>query len=502
MTKWLYSLIPLKIFDWVYSHTNGYEATRKFITSVDPELLESLSEKKVMKVYRDARRNIPAYRNFLKGKRPIMNIASFNKNLPLLDKENYVKKFSLVDRLHRRRLPKHGMLVESSGSSGKHPTNWFRTMEEEQVVQKDVGFESRYLFGDKEYIVISCWTLGAWTTSYSFCYYFEPLGVVKNIGPDVDQVVRTMKLMGTKHNYLIGGYPPFVKHLIDTGGLSWKKYNIDLVVGGEGFVPGWRTYMESKLHEKAKIISAYGASDLETGMGVETPLSQFIRKQFIKNPKKMEKIFGVDEVPLFFQYNPLRFYINNADNNEFHTTVLTPGHVGVKVKYNIRDCGGKLSYNEMIALMKKEFRGFSTAFRKYESDSLKLPFLWIAGRSDDVISIDGVNMYPQQIEMALLGNKNVYHLIQSFQISKPTSKQGENHFLVSIQLQQGVKPNKHIVQDVKDTIKKNLAHISKAYKLGLHDDPTSFEPHVKLFEYMKGPFEEDKIKNKYITTEK
>ena len=93
-------------------------------------------------------------------------------------------------------------------------------------------------------------------------------------------------MMGTKHNYLLGGYPPFIKHLLDTGKLDWKKYNINLVVGGEGFIPGWRKYVKSKLRRGSTIISAYGASDLETGMAVETPLCQYIRELFRKNKTK------------------------------------------------------------------------------------------------------------------------------------------------------------------------------------------------------------------------
>ncbi len=502
MVKWMYGIIPVSLFDFVYQHTHGYKTASSFITHIDPDLLEKVSEKKTLNVFRYAKENIPAYHQFLAENRvgKIRSIQDFDEKLPCLEKENYVKKYPLLERLDQRHLPEHGMIVESSGSSGKHPTNWFRTLEEEKIIAKDIEFESRYLLGDKEYIVISCWTLGAWTTSYSFCYYFEPLGIVKNIGPDVEQVVRTLHMMGPEHNYLIGGYPPFIKHLLDTGKLQWKKYKIDLVVGGEGHIPGWKDYIKKKLRDDARIISAYGASDLETGMAVETPLSQYIRELCTKNRKKTQKIFGSEEIPLFFQYNPMRFYINNLPKvKEFHTTVLTKGHVGVKVKYNIKDFGGKYSYKDMINLMSKEFSEFPRVYAaKFKESSLKLPFLWIAGRSDDVISIDGVNMYPQQIEIALLGNKKTYRFIQSFQIAKVFNRHGEHRFLIYIQLQEGIKPSKHIEREIKDTIKKNLAKVSKAYRLGLHDDPVSFEPHLQLFEYQSGPFQSQRIKNKYI----
>ncbi|MBT3298098.1 hypothetical protein HN385_04180 [archaeon] len=505
MAKWYYDVFPTLFIDKLSNKISNYNMTYNFLKSVDPELLESISEKKVMKVFKDSVKHIPAYTKFLnkhgiKGK-DIKNIRMFDSIIPVTDKHNYVFKYSLLDRTRNKTLPKQSLIVESSGSSTKLPTNWFRTLEEEEDVQKDIEFESKYLFKEKEYIVISSWSLGAWTTSLSFCYHFEKLGVVKNIGPDVNQIVQTLKMMGPKFNYIIGGYPPFVKHLIDVGKLNWKKYNIDLIVGGESFVPGWRKYMKGKLKRGSKIVSVYGASDLEPGLAVETPLSQYVRELFIKNPKKVNELFGTDELPLFFQYNPLRFYIKNiTETKEFHTTVLTKGHVGCKVKYNVKDLGGRLKYNDLIEMMSVNFKEFNKKYhQKFKDISIKLPFLWVAGRSDSVISLDGVNMFPQQIEMALLKNKKVYNNIQSFQTSKVFYHDGGHHFQISIELQDGFKPNKNFAKEVKETVKVNLGKINKAYKLGLKDFPACYEPYVKLYEFRKGPFNNKKIKNKYLT---
>lgn len=504
MAKWYYNIFPTLFIDKINSKMSNYHMTYNFLKSVDPELLEAISEKKVMKVFKDSVKHIPAYEDFLNvhgiKAKDIKNIRMFNSIVPITDKKNYVFKYSLIDRTRDKTLPKESLIVESSGSSTKLPTNWFRTLEEERHIRKDVEFESKYLFGGKNYIVLSTWSLGAWTTSLSFCYYFERLGVVKNIGPDVKQIIQTLKMMGPEFDYIIAGYPPFVKHLIDVGGLNWKKYNINLIVGGEGFIPGWRKYMKSKLKRGAKIISAYGASDLETGLAVETPLSQYLRELFVKSPKKVQEVFGTDELPLFFQYNPLRFYINNIpETKEFHTTVLTKGHVGCKVKYNVKDLGGKVKYNEMIDIMSNHFKEFPKKFKKeLKENSIKLPFLWVAGRSDSVISLDGVNMFPQQIEMALLGDKKVYDQIQSFQTSKVFNHDGGHHFQISVELQEGLKPNKKLANEVKETIKKNLSKISKAFRLGLKDFPACYEPYIKLYEFRTGPFDNGKIKNKYL----
>ncbi len=503
MNKRFYSIVPLGLVEMLHNSSDSYRVTSNFLEKIDPELLEKLSEKKALKIYKKAKKHIPAYKLVLKEKgiQNIRNISEFNKLLPYLDKTNYVRKYSLIERTEEHLLPKEGgMIVESSGSTSKYPTNWFRTIEEENDIRKDAKFESRYIFGNKEHLVISCWTLGAWTTSYSFCYAFEPFSVVKNIGPDVEQVVQTIKMFGTKPNYLIGGYPPFLKHLLDTGKVNWKKHKVDFVTGGEGFIPGWRDYIKSRVAKGSTIISSYGASDLETGMGVETPLTIYIRELLAKYPKKSKKVFGIEQIPHVFQYNPLRFYIENVEGEkEFHATVLTKGHVGVKVKYRIHDTGGKQSYNQLIQTLKETFPGFTKKYENiYKKQALKLPFIWVVGRSDDVISVDGVNIYPQQVEKSLLNNKTLYKKIKSFQISKVQYHEGEHHFLVQIHLQENVSPTKILEKNIKQQIEKGMATISKAYRLGMHDDSRSFKPYVRLFKYHTGPFKVDKIKNKYV----
>ena len=503
MKKEFYSIVPLRLVEMLHNSSDNYKVTSNFLEKVDPELLEKLSEKKALTIYKKAKTQIPAYKTVLQeeGIKSIKNISEFNNLLPYLDKDNYIRKYPLIERTEKHLLPtKGGMIVESSGSTSKYPTNWFRTIEEENEIRKDAQFESRYIFGNKQHLVISCWTLGAWTTSYSFCYAFEPFSIVKNIGPDIEQVVQTIKMFGTEPNYLIGGYPPFLKHLLDTGKINWKKHKIDFVTGGEGFIPGWRDYIKSKVAKGSIVISSYGASDLETGMGVETPLTIYIRDLLAKYPGKSKKIFGVEQIPHVFQYNPLRFYIDNIKGKkEFHATVLTRGHVGVKVKYRIHDTGGKESYNQLIETLKETFPEFQNKYeQEYKKQALKLPFIWVVGRSDEVISVDGVNIYPQQVEKSLLNNKSLYKKIKSFQISKVQYHKGEHHFLVQIHLQEKVKSTKVLEKEIEKQIEKGMAKISKAYRLGLHDDLKSFKPYVQLFKYRTGPFKTEKIKNKYV----
>jgi len=70
-------------------------------------------------VYLKAKDHCPAYRAFLESegapKQGRWNLSA----LPITTKENYVKRYSLVDRCYYGRLPPAGVVIdESSGSSG------------------------------------------------------------------------------------------------------------------------------------------------------------------------------------------------------------------------------------------------------------------------------------------------------------------------------------------------------------------------------------------------
>ena len=58
--------------------------------------------------------------------------------------------------------------------------------------------------------------------------------------------------------------------------IDWKDYKIDLVIGGEGVTLDWVYYVKKRLYSGARIASSYGASDIDIGVGFETPFSFFI----------------------------------------------------------------------------------------------------------------------------------------------------------------------------------------------------------------------------------
>lgn len=504
LTKLVAKYAPVPLLSFLeYLNLSSYKGTKLFLKKINPEVLEIIGERRALSVFRQCARTIPAYHNFLlkHGIAPfnIRSLTDFHDRVPETDKHNYVTKYSFVKQCKNSLLPRFGLLVESSGSSGK-PTNWIEAAEENQILLKEVNFETEYLFhpSKNKYIVLSCWSLGPWTADLKFCYFFEHVGIVKNIGPSIENTLETMKIFGPEYKYIIGGYPPFLKNLIDSGKLNWKKYQVDLLTGGEGFVKGWRRYVLSRLRNGSHIFSSYGSSDLDTAMGIETPLCVIIKELLDDRPEISKKLFSSSEPPMIFQYDPTLHYIENSKNKkEFNVTKLNSKIPNIMVKYNIHDRGGVLRYDELMRLLIKEVPGFAKKFAECRKDALQLPFLWIGGRTDSTISINGTNIYPQQVESALLTNHELYKKINTFQISQKYEFKKDAFFTVKIELKQGVHLTPALKKECQKTIIAGMK-INREYAQAMREFPQNFTPLVEVYAFKMGPFVNVSIKNKYI----
>ncbi len=496
---------------------SSYVLTKNFLTTVPAEILEEISERKVLHSFRFAAKHVPAYGKFLTKHKvkagEVHSIEDFHRLVPFTDKENYIKKYSFEQRSKFGRLPKTGNVDESGGSSGV-ATNWIHDFHEESLLFKAVKFEVNYAFkrnSKDELFVLSGWSCGPWATGVKFCELMERLTLVKNTGTDPKDIVRTLKMFGTKHHYLIGAYPPFVKQLIDeySKEINWKKYDIDLVIGGEGVTLEWVKYMKSKLRKGARIVSSYGASDIDIGVGFETPFAFFIRELIAKNAKFRKELLGRDDVPMIFQYNPLMHYLHSVEHDgkkEFEVTLLDRKAALSKIKYNIHDEGEVVKYNEMLALLSKYYPDF---WKKFASsggdwrDVLHLPFLCIFGRSDGTLSFDGANVFPHQIESGIMGKRGLGGKTKRFKIEKKHDHKHDVQFHIHVELQRGHKSSRKLAGEFEKVILDELISINPDFKESYSNNKT-LRPKVNLYVHGHSFFSEDdkKVKNSYILKQK
>jgi len=194
-----------------------------------------------------AKRTVPGYKEFLKSKK--FNNPSFKgfipnlHEIPEIDKENYIKLYDIDSRCVNGKIPDEEVIIdESSGSSGT-ATNWVRGFTERKNNARIINFGIQTLFGKEPLFIINGFALGPWATGVNITMSCVKFSKLKSLGPDKIKIENTLKQFGTKHKYIVMGYPPFLKMLVDQSDINWHEYNISFIFGGESMSEGMRDYL-------------------------------------------------------------------------------------------------------------------------------------------------------------------------------------------------------------------------------------------------------------------
>ncbi|MFF1633047.1 hypothetical protein [Leifsonia sp. NPDC058248] len=242
-----------------------------------------------------AARRVPAYREFL-AERGIPGRLRFRGRLaaafaaiPEMDKDSYIKKWSIPQRSIGGVLPRHGVVVdESSGSSGT-PTSWVRGKDERLATRQllQVGFARTANSLRKQPFVLNAFSLGAWATGMNVSTSLTEVTMMKSIGPDRNKIIATMTEFGTGFTYIILSYPPFLKSLFEDDRLDWSQYDIVAAFGGEGISENMRSHILRYAHSA---FGSYGASDLEINIAIETDYTVALRRAIAADPRLARRI--------------------------------------------------------------------------------------------------------------------------------------------------------------------------------------------------------------------
>ncbi len=360
-------------------------------------------------VFYNARTRCPAYKKFLaaEGYRPTGRWQI--TDVPVMTKENYVKKYSLEERCYGGKIPAPGTVIdESSGSSGV-PNNWVRSAEEREDVKRILQLNYEIIYNDDECILLNCFALGPWATGMNVSMSLVDVGILKSIGPDAVKLENTLKLFGTKYRYLIFGYPPFLKMWLDNTTLDLAGYRIDAVVGGEGMSESLREYM---LKFFQTVVSSYGASDLEINIGVETDLTIALRRLCFKDRRLCQTLFGRENPPMIFQYNAADYIIETGENGELLFTIVRLGGASPKIRYNLQDLGGTFRHKELKEILLENDIKIENLADKQSA----FPILFVHGRGDLSVPFYGAKVFPTDIEEIINTHPELAGKINSFQI--------------------------------------------------------------------------------------
>jgi phenylacetate-CoA ligase len=357
-------------------------------------------------------KDVPAYRAILKEQAidpaRIATPADYAR-LPLLDKTNYIRRFSLDELVAGGALTRCDFFAVSSGSTGE-PTFWPRATADEWPIAARFEQVLRDAFRahEKRTLAVVCFALGSWvggmfTTACLRCISQKgyPLLTVTP-GNKVDEILRVVQRLAPQFEQtVLLGYPPFLKEAVDAGitqGMDWGKFDVKLVMAGEVFSETWRELVAERVGATDLLrfsSSLYGTADAGV-LGQETPLSVAIRRFLSDKPAAAKSLFGDERLPTLCQYDPTSRYFEVHDG-----TLLFSGDNGVPLlRYHIADRGGVLGFDSMMAALRD--LGFDSA-KALQGGAAprRQPFVWVFGRANFTVSFFGANVYPENVSLGL-----------------------------------------------------------------------------------------------------
>jgi len=402
---------------WLFRRLISFDG-RSYLILFAPQFQPFLSwigKVRAYAVFYKAGRRCPAYREFLRAENYRLDEWKI-EDVPVMTKENYVKKYSIEARCYDGKIPTVGTVIdESSGSSGV-PNNWVRSADERREVTRILQLNYDIFYHDQQHILLNCFALGPWATGMNVSMSLVDVGILKSIGPDSAKLENTLALFGTNYRYLICGYPPFVKSWIDNTSLDLSAYKMDLIVGGEGMSESLRSFF---LGAFQTVVSSYGASDLEINIGVETDLTIAVRRLCLKDRELCERLFGRETPPMIFQYNAADYVIETHASGELLYTIVRLTGAAPKIRYNLRDLGGTYSHKNLAAKLKEN----KIDIKDLADRQSYFPLLYVHGRGDLTAAFYGAKVYPTDIEEIVSTHEQLKGKINSFQI---ISREDEN----------------------------------------------------------------------------
>jgi phenylacetate-CoA ligase len=330
------------------------------------------------------------------------------------------------------------------------------------------------------------------------------------------QISEDPKILGPLfEQVIITGYPPFLKRLVDDGemqGVRWPELNVHILSGGEGFVEEWRDYLRSKLGPQSRVYSAFGAADTNIGIAFELPLTVIIRRLARRDPKLRQALFGDSErLPMLFNYNPISHVIREIGTStqagreikELEVSVANPLAALPTIKYNLRDEGGVLSFTQMRRIMAEHGYDLSRLFRDEGfpvSDLMPLPFMYVFGRSDGTVAVDGADIYPETIAAAILASQKAQASVAGYRLFVAQDEEHDLHLGIRLELNPGIQPEPELERELREALMASLRGRSADYRDRLDKGLKSAELVVRLYAYGSDCFAEDhtRVKRRYV----
>lgn len=475
---------------------------------------EQSGEQMALNLFQYASQTVPAYQALLKEhgveSASIRTIEDF-KNIPLLDRNSYLKKYEYADLFPDRDLSRVTTISATSGSSGEP---FYFPRGEEQDLQyeyvAEVFLRNQFEIDKKRTLAVLGFGLGIWIggmISFKVLNRIAAKGyhlAVAPVGPDIGLFLKVVKKFGQFFDQvLLMGYAPFIKDVVDEAsshGIDWRDCHVKIFTAAEGWSEKLRQYLAEKTFLKnpfADTFNLYGTVELLAN-GHETPLSNLIRKMAAENESVFRKIFPyARHLPTLGQYHPYLIY-----SEEVKGEVISTGY-GASiplVRYRFPDRGDVVPFDEMVERLKEV--GVDIGREAVEAGIShtiqRLPFVYIHERSDQAIIVRGANIYAEEIKQALQDVSLENLVTTKFTMIKKEDEHMNAYFEVNVELRKDVTANEDLERRIQTTIVETLKKTNSEYNDQYRSVPAIMTPPVVLWPYHNSTYFESGGKQKWM----
>jgi len=462
-----------------------------------------MGEKRALDLFYKAAVRVPAYKDFLRKHKilykKIRTIQDFQQ-VPVTDKKNYIRKYSLEKRCWDGHLHSTNILAMSSGTSGE-PIFWPRGgfQEFEAAVIHELLY--RYLFDIQKYstLLIIGFPMGVYVSGVATLlasWLVSQKGyslTIASIGTNKEDILKVSRLLQKNYQQIIlAGHPFFMKDVIETGkeiGVRWEKKQIKLIFCSEGFSEEWRKHVLSQIKTSLKptaIVSTYGSSEFLL-MAHETPASTSLKDVIEKDKNVKAELLWRWSPSNLFQYNPFLRYIESVKDELLFTSAS-----GIPlVRYNLHDMGRIISLEAAKRAMPKL------------KPRWQLPFLALGGRSDYAIVFYAANIYSEHIRQALDHKPFLNKITGKFVMRKDYTKKMEEFLEINIELRKNNRSDPSFSRSIQKRVFDHLQKVNMEYldMSSRHVEKSRAIPRIKLWPYQHEKYFKPGLKPRYILQE-
>jgi phenylacetate-CoA ligase len=420
-----------------------------------------------------------------------------------MTKDTYLRKYSIPELLPAEM--RATSISMSSGSSGK-AYFWPRgnSLELETTLIYELMLRESFSIHTKKTLLINAYSMGVWVAGVftaTAALHMAQRGshiTTVNTGINSDLVLETVKSIGNQfEQIIIAGYPPFIKDIIEEGirlGINWQEYSPKFIFGAEAIGEEWRDYLHNLVGSKDPYhtsVNTYGSADAAI-LGHETPLSILIKRLLKNHPDLWQTYGNQQDVATLVQYHPaVKHFTQEGDE------ILLSCLGGLPLlNYNLHDRARLISFEELENAFAAKGVDLRQEAAQHGITVFTLPFIYLFGKSDQTVTLYGLNVYPQTIREALEQPKVFGNVTGRVQIATSYTESQDQYLEITVEVREGIALETLSPEGIADQVTQYLVTHSSEYAALREKIGEKSNPFVVLVPY--GSFSSTSIKQAWV----